>query len=389
MNIATAKFLISPAGLELLNEASTSDKNAFNLAAYLRTKTTSEFAAAISTMIDLRKKGLKKFCKAEEMLFTRSGLEQASAEEISNYRSKRFTAAGISKIADLCCGIGGDSISFAQHLEVTGIDLDPGRLLLAEHNTGVYSVKNSFDTINNDITQLQLEKMNIEAFFVDPARRTANGKRIFQPENWSPRLSEIKYILENKLASAGIKCAPGMDYSDIPNNADIEFISFNGELRECVLWFGALKNGVKRQATLLPSGDTLYGKNPVIKTGKIKDYIYEPDSAVMRAGLVELLGSRIGAEKISETICFLSSDKIVTTPFAKCYRVESIFDYKEKELKTRLKEADCKTVNIIKRGVGVDIPTLMKRLKLKGSRHLTLILTRNFEKKVGIIVSPI
>ena len=186
MNIATAKFLISPAGLELLNEASTSDKNAFNLAAYLRTKTTSEFAAAISTMIDLRKKGLKKFSKAEEMLFTRSGLEQASAEEISNYRSRRFTAAGISKIADLCCGIGGDSISFAQHLEVTGIDLDPGRLLLAEHNTSVYSVKNRFDTINNDITQLPLEKMNIEAFFV--ARRTTNGKRIFQPENWSPSL---------------------------------------------------------------------------------------------------------------------------------------------------------------------------------------------------------
>ena len=66
----------------------------------------------------------------------------------------------------------------------------------------------------------------------------------------------------------------------------------------------------------------------------------------MRAGLVELLGSRIGAEKISETICFLSSDKIVTTPFAKCYKVESIFDYKEKELKNRLKEADCKTINI-------------------------------------------
>ncbi len=389
MDIEIAKFLTSSAGLELLNETCNSDKNAFNLATYLRTKTTPEFAAAISTIIDLRKKGLKKFRKAEKMLFTRSGLEQASAEEISNYRAKRFKAAGITKIADLCCGIGGDSISYAQHLEVTGIDLDPGRLLLAKHNTNIYSVRNNFNTINSDITQFPLNDMDIEAFFIDPARRTANGKRLFHPESWSPKLSEIENILDNKLANAGIKCAPGIDYLNIPNNAEIEFISFNGELRECVLWFGSLKTGVNRQATLLPSGDTLYGENPEIKTGKIKDYIYEPDSAVMRAGLVELLGSIICAEKISETICFLTSDKRITTPFAKCYKVESIFDYKEKELKNKLKEADCKTVNIIKRGVGGDIPTLMKKLKLKGSRHLTLILTRNFEKKVGIIASPV
>lgn len=387
MNLETALFLTSSKGLELLSEASISEKNSFNLANYLRTKTTPENAAAISTTLELRAKGLKKFKRSLSMLFTRSGLEQASAEVISEYRTKRFTDSGISRIADLCCGIAGDSIAYSQRLEVTGVDLDPARLVLARHNIGVYNALDNFTAREADITTLPLKEMNIEAFFIDPARRTVAGTRLFDPESWSPKLSFIRSILELSLPDAGIKCAPGIAHEDIPVEAEAEFISCNGELRECVLWFGKLRRGIKRQATLLPSGDTLYGVNPEIETAEIKEYIYEPDSAVLRAGLVKLLGSMLEATKISETIGFLSSDKLTATPFAKSFKVEYVADYKEKDLKKKLREVDCGSLNIIKRGIGVDIPALQKKLKLKGSRHLTLILTRNFERKVFIIAN--
>ncbi len=389
MNKETAQFLTSPEGQALLSEAMTSEKSSFNLASYLRSKTTPEFAAAISTMLELRKKGEKKFRKASEMLFTRSGLEQASAEDISKYRAQRFIDSGITKIADLCCGIAGDSISYSQRMEVIGVDLDPARLILARHNTEVYNTSKAFKTIEADITTVDLKELGIDAFFIDPARRTSTGKRLFDPESWSPKLSTIRSILENTTPNAGIKCAPGIDHGDIPKDADAEFISYNGELRECVLWFGNLRRGISKQATLLPAGEVLHGENPYIATENIKEYIYEPDSAVMRAGLVELLGSMIGATKISETICFLSSNEYKTTPFAKCFRVVSYADYKEKNLKKKLKELDCGSLNIIKRGIGVDIPTLQKKLKLKGKRHLTLILTRSFEQKISILAEHI
>ena len=357
----------------------------FRLAAFLREKTTPELAAAVNTMLELRKKATTKFSRASEMLFTRPGLEQASAEAVSNHRSLRFTTAGITQLADLCCGIGGDSISFTREISTTGIDLDPARLVFARHNTEVYGTTSNFNTLKQDITSISLRNSGFDAFFIDPARRTSDGRRLFHPESWSPRLSEILQLIQEDLPNAGIKCAPGIAKEYIPQTAEAEFISYSGELRECMLWFGSLQKGVKRQATLLPGGETLSGENPPIPTTRIKEYIYEPDSAVIRSRLVELLGSRLNASKISDSICLLTSSNATSTPFAKCYRVATTFPYREKELKKQLRQADCGSLNIIKRGIGVDVPTLLKKLKLRGNRHLTLILTRNYEDKIAII----
>ncbi len=385
MNIETAEFLASSQGLQLLAEAAETDAGTFKLAAFLRSRTPPDFAAAVSSMLHLRKKAEKKFKAAAEMLFTRSGLEQASAEEISNYRTTRFTTAGINSIADLCCGIGGDSISFSKKLKVTGIDLNPARLVFARHNIGVYRNENNFKTLEQDITTVPLTDMGIEAFFIDPARRTQNGERLFHPESWSPKLSEILQLIHNSSPTAGIKCAPGIDHADIPAEAEAEFISYNGELRECILWFGGLKRGISRQATLLPGEHILYGTNPQLPVTALKNYIYEPDSAVIRTGLVELLGSQLGADKISDSICYLTADSAMETPFAKCFQIVTSFKFKEKELKQQLKKLDCGSLNILKRGIGVDIPTLQKKLKLRGSKHYTLLLTRSFDEKVAII----
>ncbi len=388
MNIETAEFLASSQGLQLLAEAAESGAETFKLAALLRSRTTPELAAAISSMLQLRKKAETKFTAAAKMLFTRSGLEQASAEQISQYRTTRFTTSGIRSIADLCCGIGGDSVSFSEKLNVTGIDLDPARLIFARHNIGIYRNEANFRTLQQDITTVPLKELGIEAFFIDPARRTQEGKRLFQPESWSPALSVILQMIHNRCTTAGIKCAPGIDHADIPVEAEAEFISYNGELRECVLWFGELRRGVSRQATLLPGNNILYGLNPQLPVTALKRFIFEPDSAVIRAGLVELLGSQLGADKISDSICFLTADTPVRTPFAKCFEIINSFKFKEKELRQQLKKLDCGSLNIIKRGIGVDIPTLQKKLKLRGSRHYTLLLTRNFEEKIAVIAKP-
>ncbi len=387
MDIETAKFLTGSKGLELLETAKNISGGSFRLAKFLREETSPKLASALSTTLELRRKAEQKFSRAAAMLFTRSALEQASAEAISTYRCGRFTQSGIRRLADLCCSIAGDSISFAQQLEVIGIDLDPARLILAAHNIRVYQAAANFRTMQEDITRLDLSRLGIEAFFIDPARRTEEGTRLFHPESWSPKLSEITEII-TRIPNAAVKCAPGIAHESIPQEAEAEFISYAGELRECLLWFGDLKCGIKRQATLLPGGHQLCGSNPRLEVTAIREYIYEPDSAVIRAGLVEFLGSQIGATKISESICFLTADNFVPTPFARGFRVISIFPYRPKELKKQLKEFNCGSANIIKRGVGTDIPTLLKQLKLKGKRHLDLILTRSFEEKVCLVVEP-
>jgi len=79
------------------------------------------------------------------MWLTRDGLEQASAEPIARHRATRY--AGTARVADLCCGIGGDLIALAGGRNggaspdsVLAVDRDPLHLRMAARNAEVYGV---------------------------------------------------------------------------------------------------------------------------------------------------------------------------------------------------------------------------------------------------------
>ena len=79
-----------------------------------------------------------------DMFFTRSGLEQSSAEIVARHRARRY--AGASQVADLCCGIGGDLIALAERHRVLAVDRDALRLRIARVNSEVCDVANSLTT---------------------------------------------------------------------------------------------------------------------------------------------------------------------------------------------------------------------------------------------------
>ena len=79
---------------------------------------------------ELRLRARAKFDRAGRMFFTRSGLEQASAEVVARHRARRFDTAG--PVADLCCGIGGDLIALAERHPVLAVDIDPLHLRMAQ-----------------------------------------------------------------------------------------------------------------------------------------------------------------------------------------------------------------------------------------------------------------
>ena len=50
---------------------------------------------------------------AKRMLFSKDCLEQSTRLAISSHHAHRFESVGITSVADLGCGIGGDSLAFA------------------------------------------------------------------------------------------------------------------------------------------------------------------------------------------------------------------------------------------------------------------------------------
>jgi len=81
--------------------------------------------------IDLRKRAARKFSLASRMFFMRDALEQATGETVSAYCATRFAA--FSRVADLGCGIGGDTIALAKVTRVGAIDRDPPGVSTGDH----------------------------------------------------------------------------------------------------------------------------------------------------------------------------------------------------------------------------------------------------------------
>ena len=68
-----------------------------------------DLVSAVVGQARLRTRAAAKFGPfADRMLFTRAGLEQATRLEIAARHAARFRDAGLTRVADLGCGIGGD-----------------------------------------------------------------------------------------------------------------------------------------------------------------------------------------------------------------------------------------------------------------------------------------
>ena len=407
--------LLTPQGRDLLArlEASQAAQPAspLALAERLRREYPADLVALAMAQQELRRTAEAKFSRAKDMLFTRAGYEQSSSEAIARYRAARLTDAGRTRIADLCCGIGGDLIALAAGAQVLAVDRDETHARIALHNAAAYDEADRVTAVVADVRHVPLSGM--DALFIDPARRSgaatssAGDARRFRaglsepPLDWCAQLAETVHAV-------CVKAAPGIPEELIPPGWEAEFIAEGRDLKEAVLWSPALAssppgaaNDTPRRATvlaatalgheahaatLLPhSGDPL----PLREPG---EYLLDPNPAVTRAGLVEDLARDIAGHpaggdiaKIDPQIAFLTLDRPVATPFARTLRVLHSAPWHEKQFAKRLRDLGIGAVDIRRRGLAGDVDQIRRRLKLSGTSRATIVITRVSNQPWGLI----
>jgi SAM-dependent methyltransferase len=388
----TGLGLLSDTGRALLGRLAHEDASpdrALTLSAALRREYPPELVAAALTQHALRVAARAKFSHADEMLFTRPGLEQASSEVTARHAAARFS--GLGAVADLCCGIGGNLVALAEaSAAVIGVDSDLTTLAFARHNAAVCAPGRQTGFACADVTRFPLG--GVEAVFIDPARRT--GQRRLPAGQYRPAL-EWCLRLAGPVPAVGIKAAPGLRRNVIPPGWETEFVAVGGDLKEALLWSPALATAnVASRATVLPSGDTLTSPAayrpdslaglavPLAAPGA---YLLDPSPAVTRAGLVADLARSLGAWQIDPMIAFLSSDEPVRSPFARTMRVLESAPWHEKRFARRLRELGIGSADIRRRGLAGDVDQIHRRLDLRGDGAATVVLTRVDDRPWGLI----
>ncbi len=396
MQAADLLFLQSAAGqaqlAALAREPLTPERH-LALAAQLRQLFTPAQVHALLETARLRHKAAAKFSRPERFFFTAAGLEMCSAEGVATYRAQRYRRAGCQTIIDLGCGLGGDALALAQVGAVVGVEIDPLALALAEANLVAAGLGECFTPLVGDLEQMAPRPA--DALFFDPARRDATGRRLHSVYAYRPPLSALERW-RALTPAAGAKLSPGVDLAELPPQVEVEFISVQGELREAVVWWGALHSGVSRRATLLDdpiqpqAGHSLTDAAPAPAPPLAVPcaYLLEPDSAILRAGLVAQLAAQLGAAQLDPTIAYLTADAFPATPWGRIYALEAWFPFQLKRLRAYLRAHGVGRVVIKKRGSPLEVDSLTRQLRLHGSHERTLFLTRCRGEPVVLVGMP-
>ena len=377
--VARLEALLSPRGRELLDRLrreAVTPQTALAVSTRLRAEYPAELVGDALAQHELRTRAAAKFGRAADMVFTRAGLEQASSEVVAAHRARRYD--GARRVADLCCGIGGDLVALAAGHRVLAVDRDPLHLRMARANAEVHGVAANVTTLAGDVRDAGLD--GVDAVFVDPARRA--GRRRLRAGDSEPPLDWC-LRLAGRVGRVGIKAAPGLPREAVPPGWELEFVAVGRELKEAVAWSPAHATAARR-ATVLPGGHTLVGGHTLAggaaRTVEVRppgEFLYDPNPAVTRAGLVADLARMLGAWKIDEQIAFLSAGAAAApTPFARTLRVIDSAPWNQKRLPQRLRALDVGAVDIRRRGLAGDVEALHRRLRLSGSRRATLVMTR-------------
>ncbi|GAB76879.1 hypothetical protein SAMN05421595_2014 [Austwickia chelonae] len=414
MEIGVVEKLLSPEGWALLSSLPPyDDTTALHLGASLREAGYDpELVSAALTQGRLRARAQGKLGDfAAGMLFTPDGLEQATRLELGARHASRYRQAGIEHVWDLGCGIGADAMAMsALGLRVTAVDQDPATAAIAGTNLRYFP---DARTRVGDAATVATEIEPTDGAWFDPARRRpghhdARGRtrRTFRLDELTPTFDTLLDTAA-RIPATGAKLSPSLAHSAVPAGCEAQWTSYSGEVLECALWWGPLVTHPGRTALVLrPSSadgttpavdltltqdDALPGEDRPTATAPPAegDWIWDPDKAVVRAGLTGALVAATDGYELAPGAGYVAARTSSDVAYARRYQIIAALPLHHKTLRSWLRDRGIGRLTIKKRGITLDPDRLRKDLRLDGRGHeLTCIITRIGEKQFFLAVNP-
>ena len=366
-----------------------------------------DLVAAAVNQTRLRAKAVAKFGSfAQGMVFTSDGLEQATRLEVAARHAERFRAAGIHTVHDLGCGIGADAMAMAGlDLRVRAIDADEVTAAVAAVNLRHWPDSTAAQGLAEEFTPPAGEGARGVGAWLDPARRTpgvadvsGRTRRVFRLDAISPSWEQVQEVAR-ALPATGAKLSPAFPHAALPAGGEAQWTSWDGEVLECVVWWGPLVRQSGRTAAVLGRGGAQAvvteqqadpDPEPLSSLAELGPWLYEPDRALLRAGLVGAVTAATGGAELDAGVGYVCATGPHDLPFARRYAVLEAMPFNVKALRAWLRDRGVDRLTVKKRGVTLDADQLRRQLRLpaRGRTEAVVVITRVRSQQVVLVVQP-
>lgn len=353
----------------LLAEVAASTEPELALQTRLRKEYPDELVRAAINLHELRRRGTVKFSRAEDMWFDRVGLEQATSETVARHKAERFSG----EVDDLCCGIGGDAIALGERCRVVAADARRSAVLMTTWNAEVCGVARNVST---RAAHVEEDPGAAPLVHIDPDRRRGAGRSV-RIEDYRPDLPFLRRLMETREGGA-IKLSPAANFGGKFDACEIELVSLHGECKEATVWFGSLAGVHPYRATVLPAGVSL-AADPLCEravVGPVKGFVYDPDPAIVRSGLVDVLATSLALDRLDPDEEYLTGDVLVCSPFVQAFAVLAEVPNNAKRIRRTVEEARFGQVEIKARHLPIDADAVRRKLPLRGKDAGVLVFAR-------------
>ena len=157
--------------------------------------------------------------------------EQSSSED-----SAAVKAISGGSLLDLTCGLGIDTMSFAERFDrVVALERDEVLARVVRYNLGLLGIANVEVVTTTAEEYLQQCEEHFDWVFVDPDRRSAEGKKMVRMEDCSPNVLEQMPNIERVADRLGVKLSPLFDVEEARRlfpQSEVEVVSIAGECKE-------------------------------------------------------------------------------------------------------------------------------------------------------------
>ena len=352
-------------------------KNPLKLSGELSKKFNPQERNAIIHYLEILPRIREKFCLFDvDLICDRLAFEQATARDISGYKAGLWQSGA--RIADLCCGMGGDSFWLPAGIAASGADISPERVLMFNENM------ERLGQPHRAVLQNALDVEGGDFFCIDPARR----------DGLNPGFESIME-LSKKFCGGMIKLPPAFPENEIPEESDVLYLGNASDCRECLVLSGLFGKGTVRAVAICKNKTFEWQckKNELRNTSlEVKNpggFILEPNPVLVRSHLFLSEAKKLGFWQIDSTLAYMSCESLPPEHdgFA-AYRVIEQSSLSTNNVKAMLKKHDAGRITIKKRGVEVVPEAEIRRLAPKGEKEYILFYTRILGGKRAILARP-
>ena len=324
-------------------------------------------------------------------------LEQSSSEKTAAYKASLCKGE---RAIDLTAGMGIDSFFLSRAFkQIMAIEQDVELATITQHNLctvlGASNIRVQAGIKAEDYLEHHNEKVDL--IFVDPARRSDKGGKVFRLQDCTPNVLDLLPIMATKTKQVLIKTSPILDTSlaiqELQFVKECHIVEADGECKELLF---LLDFAVQCEPTLhainLSTGlsitSTQAEENNIELTYAMpQTYIYEPSPAMMKSGLFKSMAKITHTQKLHPNSQLYTSCLLVPNFPGRSFELLNIIKPNSKEVKTYLPSLKA---NLSIRNYPGSVAELTKKLRIKeGGDHYLFATTLLHEEKVLLLCKKI